>query len=66
MSLWKVPDEQTQELMADFYQRILPGQVVAEALRQAQQALRARYPARPAGRGRSVCGTAASAAPAAQ
>jgi CHAT domain-containing protein len=44
MSLWKVPDEQTQELMADFYSRILRGEWRAEALRQAQQALRARNP----------------------
>src|SRR5204863_5402611 len=46
MSLWKVPDEQTQELMVDFYQRILgigcDRQPCAEALRQAQQALRTR------------------------
>jgi CHAT domain-containing protein len=44
MSLWKVPDEQTQQLMVDFYSRILRGEGWAEALRQAQQALRARYP----------------------
>jgi CHAT domain-containing protein/tetratricopeptide (TPR) repeat protein len=49
MSLWKVPDEQTQELMVDFYQHILgvdgkPRVGVAEALRKAQQAVRARHP----------------------
>jgi CHAT domain-containing protein len=44
MSLWKVPDEQTQELMVDFYTRILRGEGRAEALRQAQQALRVKYP----------------------
>jgi CHAT domain-containing protein len=44
MSLWKVPDEQTQQLMVDFYSRILRGEGQAEALRQAQQAMRARYP----------------------
>jgi tetratricopeptide (TPR) repeat protein len=44
MSLWKVPDLQTQELMVDFYQRILAGQPRAEALRQAQLALKARHP----------------------
>jgi len=44
MSLWKVPDTQTQELMVDFYQRILNGQSRAEALREAQLALKKRYP----------------------
>jgi CHAT domain-containing protein len=44
MSLWKVPDEQTQELMEDFYRRVLQGQPRAEALRDAQLALKARYP----------------------
>jgi tetratricopeptide (TPR) repeat protein len=44
MSLWKVPDSQTQELMVDFYQRILNGQSRAEALRKAQLALKERYP----------------------
>jgi hypothetical protein len=32
MSLWKVPDEQTRELMEDFYQRILAGEPRAEAM----------------------------------
>jgi CHAT domain-containing protein len=44
MSLWKVPDQQTQELMVDFYQRILKGEPRAEALRQAQLALKAKHP----------------------
>jgi CHAT domain-containing protein len=44
MSLWKVPDEQTRELMIDFYGRALSGQGVAEALRQAQLAMRERHP----------------------
>jgi CHAT domain-containing protein/tetratricopeptide (TPR) repeat protein len=44
MSLWKVPDQQTQELMVDFYQRILKGQPRAEALRQAQLALKVKHP----------------------
>jgi hypothetical protein len=38
------PDQQTQELMVDFYQRILAGEPRAEALRQAQLALKARHP----------------------
>jgi CHAT domain-containing protein len=44
MSLWKVPDYQTRELMEDFYRRLLAGEGRAEALRQAQLALKARYP----------------------
>lgn len=44
MSLWKVPDQQTQELMVDFYQRILAGEPRAAALRGAQLALKERYP----------------------
>jgi CHAT domain-containing protein len=44
MSLWKVPDQQTRELMADFYRRILAGEPRAEALRQAQLAMKKKYP----------------------
>jgi CHAT domain-containing protein len=44
MSLWKVPEEETQELMEDFYRLVMKGQPVAEALREAQLAIRARYP----------------------
>jgi CHAT domain-containing protein len=44
MSLWKVPDKQTQELMEDFYQRLLAGQPRAEALRGAQLAIKEKYP----------------------
>jgi CHAT domain-containing protein/tetratricopeptide (TPR) repeat protein len=42
MSLWKVADQPTQELMADFYRRILAGQPRADALRQAQLAMKAK------------------------
>ncbi len=45
MSLWKVPDQQTQELMLDFYQRILrQRQSRAVALRAAQLALKTTNP----------------------
>ena len=40
MSLWKVPDQQTQKLMTDFYRRMLTGQPRADALRDAQLALK--------------------------
>jgi CHAT domain-containing protein len=43
MSLWKVPDQQTQELMENFYQRLLEGQPRAEALREAQLAMKEKY-----------------------
>ncbi|QDU21756.1 CHAT domain-containing tetratricopeptide repeat protein [Urbifossiella limnaea] len=44
MSLWKVPDGETRELMEDFYRRVLAGEPRAEALRGAQLAMKARYP----------------------
>ena len=40
MSLWAVPDRETQELMALFYQRWLAGMDKHEALRQAQLEMR--------------------------
>lgn len=44
MSLWKVPDEQTRELMEDFYRRILSGEPRADALRDAQLAMKTKHP----------------------
>jgi CHAT domain-containing protein len=44
MSLWKVPDEQTKELMVDFYKRVLTGKPRGEALREAQLAMKEKYP----------------------
>jgi CHAT domain-containing protein len=42
MSLWKVPDEQTKELMVDFYKRLMSGKSRAKALREAQLAMKAK------------------------
>lgn len=44
MSLWKVPDQQTQELMTEFYRRLLWGEGRGEALRNAQLEMRKKYP----------------------
>jgi CHAT domain-containing protein len=54
MSLWKVPDLPTQELMVDFYRRILKGTPKADALREAQMELRKKYP-HPADWGAFIC-----------
>jgi CHAT domain-containing protein len=43
-SLRNVPDQQAQELMVDFYPRLLTGEGKAKALRQAQLAMKAKYP----------------------
>jgi CHAT domain-containing protein len=44
ISLWKVPDRQTKELMVDFYNRLLGGESRSEALRNAQLGIRKKYP----------------------
>ena len=43
MSLWKVPDEQTQELMGLFYRSLLNGRPCLEALREAQLEMKAKH-----------------------
>jgi hypothetical protein len=55
LSLWKVTDWHVKELLSDFYERVLAGEARAEALRQAQLALRARFPDRPEYWGAFVC-----------
>ncbi|MFZ1729959.1 MAG: CHAT domain-containing tetratricopeptide repeat protein [Bacteroidota bacterium] len=44
MSLWKVPDGPTADLMASFYSKWLSGMTKAEALREARAELRASNP----------------------
>ena len=44
MSLWRAPDEAPRELMEEFYTRILAGERWADALCNAQLALRQKCP----------------------
>jgi CHAT domain-containing protein/tetratricopeptide (TPR) repeat protein len=44
LSLWKVPDLQTQLLMTAFYESLIAGNGRAAALRDAQRHVRTRYP----------------------
>ncbi len=46
MSMWAVPDKETQELMVLFYEKWLSGKDKPEALREAQLEMRARVKAR--------------------
>lgn len=46
MSMWTVPDRETQELMALFYAKWLPGKDKQEVLREAQLELRETVKAR--------------------
>jgi len=39
MSLWSVPDKQTQELMIDYYGRLKKGESKSDALRNARLAM---------------------------
>jgi CHAT domain-containing protein len=45
MSLWKVPDEQTSELMALFYKNYMTGMAKSKALKEAQLAMKKKYKA---------------------
>ncbi|MEV4139867.1 CHAT domain-containing tetratricopeptide repeat protein [Dactylosporangium sp. NPDC049742] len=44
MSLWKVPDESTKELMAHMYRLLAAGATRADALREAQRLVRVHHP----------------------
>lgn len=44
LSLWRVPDAETTELMCELYRRVLAGLPRAEALREAQLVIKARHP----------------------
>jgi CHAT domain-containing protein len=43
VSLWQVPDQQTQELMGYFYKNYLSGKSIHESLETAKTAMRKRY-----------------------
>ena len=44
LSLWKVPDKETVELMTMFYKNLIDGQSAAESLRIAQLKMKEKYP----------------------
>jgi CHAT domain-containing protein/tetratricopeptide (TPR) repeat protein len=43
ISLWKIPDIQTKELMIEFYTRLIAGEARSEALRNAQLTMKKRH-----------------------
>jgi len=43
LSLWKVPDKETAELMTVFYQHYLAGNSARDALRKAQLDMKKKY-----------------------
>lgn len=47
MSLWKVPDDKTRELMQLFYQNCFTGNSISVAFKLAQQEMRSKYPNSP-------------------
>ena len=47
MTLWKIPDEKTQELMQLFYKNCFLGKSISQALKSAQEEMRNRYPNSP-------------------
>jgi len=47
LSLWKVPDTETSELMTQFYKYYLSGLTANEALKKAQNEIRKRFPKDP-------------------
>lgn len=44
MSLWKIPDEATKDIIICFYENLLSGKTANEALRTAQSANKKKYP----------------------
>jgi len=44
LSLWEVPDEETMELMTNFYGNVLAGKPIRQSFYEAQKAMRVKYP----------------------
>lgn len=55
MSLWKVPDRETKEIMIEFYTRLLSGMGRADALHQAQLEIQKKHPDNPWYWGAFIC-----------